>query len=160
MSDDVSSRQASPALSNGTSCRQFRARRVSCRKTSLPTSRPKSRLCLSSSCVSSKNRMPIITPQTKTMVQIRLGSRKGNRLKSESSGNVSGQLNAGRARAPPRAGPMIELRSVRNSLARGSDMKLPKAPHKRHYRVGTGCCESVTAHNVAFVCNYVDAPSR
>lgn len=82
-----SSRFAYPALSE-------LAKSVSalwkCFRIHLPASSPTSRLYFFSSCVSSRNRMPIVTPIASMTAQTRLGSKNGNRSRMVLRANSDG----------------------------------------------------------------------
>ena len=54
---------------------------LKCLRIHLPASSPTSRMYFFSSCVSSRNRMPIVTPIASMTAQTRLGSRNGKRSK-------------------------------------------------------------------------------
>jgi hypothetical protein len=73
-----------------------------------PISRPRSWSYLRSSCVSSRNKIPTVSPQMTTAVQTRFGSRYGNVSKIVPLNKV-GKASAGRARPPPSVAPMMVL---------------------------------------------------
>ena len=59
-------------------------------KSHFPASRPRSLRCLSSWCVSSRNKIPIVTPQARIIAQIKLGKRYGNLSKIVPRENTDG----------------------------------------------------------------------
>ena len=56
--------------------------------------------------------MPIKTPNARTTAQTRLGSKNGNRSKSVPRAKKVGKDSQGWAKAPPSAGPRIDLQSM------------------------------------------------
>ena len=79
----------------------------------LPASIPKSRRPFSSSWVSSRKSTPTKTPNARTTAHTRLGSKNGNWSKSVPRAKNLGKDSQGWARAPPSAGPRIDLHSGR-----------------------------------------------
>ena len=82
-----------------------------------PASRPGSRRCFFSTCVSSRNRNPTTTPHDTMNVMTRFGRRYGNRSQIEPSWNrpcnrllcIGLPASTGFANADPRIGPRIDL---------------------------------------------------
>ena len=105
-----SCRLASPALSTKTRSTFLVWKRP---RSHLRASIPKSRRPFSSPWVSSKNSTPTKTPNARMTAQTRLGSKNGNRSKMVPRGKTVGKDSQGWARAPPSAGPSIDLQSMR-----------------------------------------------
>ncbi len=82
-----SSRFASPPFAKTSPCDPRRENLLSIH---WPVSRPISLRNLFSSCVSSRKRMPITTPQASMIVQTRLGSRNGNLSNKVPRGKIDG----------------------------------------------------------------------
>lgn len=113
--DRISSMDASLSLNGATASRFQSLRRIHC-----PTSRPQSRSYFLSSCVSSRNRIPTVSPNKTTAVQNRFGRRYGY-VSNTVPWKTCGHALAGRASTPPRKPPMIVLQTAVSAVdTRGS----------------------------------------
>lgn len=72
-----------------------------------PRTRPGSYRSRFDSKVSSKNKNPVKIPTTKKQAEARFGNANGYRLRNSIPPNKPGCFSAGRAKAPPNAGPKI-----------------------------------------------------
>lgn len=126
--DLISSMDASLSLNGASAFRLQSLRKIYC-----PASRPQSLSYFRSSCVSSKNSMPTVSPNRTTAVQNRFGRRYGYVSKMV-PWKTWGHALAGRARTPPRKPPMMVLRNSGQLHTKRvpRESNLPKAPNKRH----------------------------